>query len=699
MKKFFKAFFSFLFISSTVGLNAEVKFISPIKGTWANKQMLVIEQEPDSEYFYSLDGSDPETFGFAYDGPVLLDVTGKINLKVSHNYYDGRKETAAVDFTVNPDPALEKPYGDFIQSFYDIGIINYSSGAALDIPSNLMYSLGLPPDSYNRGTKISISEKNVLTRNIPCTILDTVLNKTWRFIIKTFPQNAGTYSRNDLPFSISDWETITFTNKNLLFKIDNEYWELPKSSRKLDRTKSHMILWQDLNYDKDNPIEFFVLPPRPVINLEKNEDGSFVYSILDDSSYKLGILSAKENEYQEIFSEIGADVFAGDRISGTFNVGVYANSLYQGEFPVEYNINKRAISAPIIMSDAKSFYSRDKVHVVIDSENSLDLFVAVSSPYIIPNTEKIPSQNSDILRNIEVNEYVYNKNHFEIDFLPKEGSPVYYKIKAYNKKNRLKSFVSEYSVIIDQYNYYFVEDCESDFADGSFENPYNSFEVCLNEIKKSDSVCLRIKGNAVIPPGEHILKNKLEISNYEDGLLTFSKDASFVLENADLSIRDCRIENVTGTSREIKPLFLLKNSKLDVKDCQLATNFQNNAVVFDVSDSELSLKNCMVSVTASSYTSFISSDNSQIKVASSNINTVGETSVILSATKGTVLVKNTLLKVSGTSGRIAELYDVKGNFSDNLFSASLTKTEKKFTPIFKNKNTEVNDFNNEYIGF
>ena len=40
---------------------------------------LVAENE---EYLYSLDGTDPEEFGFAYDGPVLLDTTGDIKLRI-----------------------------------------------------------------------------------------------------------------------------------------------------------------------------------------------------------------------------------------------------------------------------------------------------------------------------------------------------------------------------------------------------------------------------------------------------------------------------------------------------------------------------------------------------------------------------------------------------------------------------------------
>ena len=49
------------------------RIISPVPGTWANKQCLVLNTTDGSECFYSYSGTDPLTSGFAYDGPVLID--------------------------------------------------------------------------------------------------------------------------------------------------------------------------------------------------------------------------------------------------------------------------------------------------------------------------------------------------------------------------------------------------------------------------------------------------------------------------------------------------------------------------------------------------------------------------------------------------------------------------------------------------
>ena len=81
MKKLSLFLITILF--SLTPLMAEIKILSPVAGVWANKQMLVIENSEEGDYFYSLDGSDPESFGFAYDGPVLIDLTEQVKLNVS----------------------------------------------------------------------------------------------------------------------------------------------------------------------------------------------------------------------------------------------------------------------------------------------------------------------------------------------------------------------------------------------------------------------------------------------------------------------------------------------------------------------------------------------------------------------------------------------------------------------------------------
>lgn len=53
------------FLIFVLPLSAEINLLSPVKGEWANRQMLVIDNSDGGDFLYSVDGADPETFGFA----------------------------------------------------------------------------------------------------------------------------------------------------------------------------------------------------------------------------------------------------------------------------------------------------------------------------------------------------------------------------------------------------------------------------------------------------------------------------------------------------------------------------------------------------------------------------------------------------------------------------------------------------------
>ncbi|NLC91968.1 MAG: hypothetical protein GX677_00635 [Treponema sp.] len=87
-------------------LFAEISVISPVQGKWGNKQMLVIENPSDGDYFYSVSGADPEESGFAYDSPVLLDVVGEVSLKIT-KVTSSSREQMTIDYSVDLDKATD----------------------------------------------------------------------------------------------------------------------------------------------------------------------------------------------------------------------------------------------------------------------------------------------------------------------------------------------------------------------------------------------------------------------------------------------------------------------------------------------------------------------------------------------------------------------------------------------------------------
>lgn len=680
-------------------LFAEINVISPVPGTWANKQILVIDKQSGGDYFYSINGSDPERFGFAYDGPVILDMSGNITLKITYVGHNGKKESTAVDFTVIENDAYNAPYGTFISSFYDNCLLNYSAGSVITIPDSLMYSLGLPPDSFITGQDLFLSEKSVLTRCIPCVIWDQKENIKWRFVIQTFPQTAGIYSRRDVPFIITDWNKITFTDKNLIYKIDSEYWELPKKPKTIDRSQSHMISWQNLEYEAGNPVEFFVLPPKPQIESTKDENGGVIYYISGDDSYAMSVLSSDTNDYQELFHEIGADTFFGDRVNGSMKIGIFTNSVYQGEMDISYDIDKRPPANPQITSNVNGFSSRESVRVNVLSEKGSELYVALSSPLFLTDEDVYKDENAEIFKNVTADDFKFvSGNSYELNLKSSGEGAVFYKVCAYSKNGENSSQISEYKVLIDQYNYYFDSNSTSEIEDGTLQNPYKNFEKCLESINKSSNVCLKTKGNIVVPKGNHTLTANCKIVNDNCIELIFENGASLSVKNASFELDNVRITGKKGDGSALTPLFKLDNSVINFNNCEGAVECAKNGTFIDAYKSVINMSDSIISLSAVSYVSFISAVKSHIFLKASTVSASADTCVLISANEGDLSVTNNSLKVSGKTGRIAELFGAEALFEKNNLNAQLSK-KTKMSAIYADKAATYTDSQNLTYGF
>ncbi len=703
MKKKFLSVF--IILIALLPLTAEINLLSPVEGVWANRQMLVIDNSSGGDFFYSVDGADPETFGFAYDGPVLLDVAGDVKLNVTRILGNDKKESVTVSYTVNADNASKTNYKDFVQTFFDGGILNYSAGSELVIPSDFNFYLGLPPEknmpeNYMPARTLKLSSASVLSRYVPCTVFDSSKNIKYRFIIKTYPQSAGVYSRRDVPFEITDWSTITFTDENLIYKIDSEYWGQPKEAVKLDRSSSHMISWQPLEYDAGNPVEFFVLPARPEIVKDEFEDGSIVYSIKGDDAYTLSVMDETNGTYSELFTKVGIDAFYGDEVSGSVTLGVFANSVYQGKLSVSYNINRKPPQIPVIKTNAEGFVSRGTVDVKITGSRGAELYIAVSEPLSLDDSELLYTADDEIFKNVPLGAYKKVKGeNFSLRWAQNGLNPVYYKVSAYSKTAENASSPIEFAVVIDQSNYYFDATADSSVADGTSERPFTDFSQLKDTLLKQRVVKLSVKGEMQINEVYNISAN-FEIINEGDAKLNFGPEGGFVVKASTLEVSDCRFTNTPSTNKKsVIPLFKLEKSVLTMKNCILSADFSRNGTVIDAANSIINLSDTMVSANAVSYVSFISAVKTRISIKNTSVNTNADTSVVISADGGNVSALKNEFTVSGGNGRIAELFGVTAVFKDNIFKGRLTNTTSKIQPIYVNKSTKLTDEKNSVQGF
>jgi hypothetical protein len=686
-----------LFFSAVAASFAEAKIVNPESGTWANRQVLVLDVPVDEEAFYSLNGSNPISSGFAYDGPVLLDVTGPVELRVITTKDDKLAMDKTVMYTVVPVVPQDSGAASFIDSATAQGIVDYTAGSVFSIPGSLSYSIGRQPESYLPGASISYASDCVLSRAVPCTVTDGTAK--WRFIIRMFPRSNGTFTRRDVPFKLSDWSTLTFTDTRFIYKIDNAYWTAAKEPVKLDRSVRHVVYWQSVAVAAGNPVQSFELPPKPALFASSSETGTVTAVLRGDENYRIG---TNTNDTLVLFDIAGIDTFPGDEIKGVFDAGIYYDSVYQGTIQVAYDVDKRAPSAPVITSSAQSFYSRKSINVKIEGEAGTDLYTSVSQP--VPVTEDmLAGISSSQFDAVSADNFVVSKTG-TVSLEPASENAAYYKVNAYSVDRKgNKSVVSSYGVIIDQYNYYLDASADSSAADGTRLHPFTSFEQCAEVLKNVRYAHITINGTVKMPLGETVFASNCVIEGKNDARLIFGADSCITVRSASLSVMDCVLERAVASDsqKNVNVSFIkLEHSVLSLSGCEVTAVFSDNGTAITADTSVIAIADSGITSKASSYSSCISSVATKVKLKNARVSAIAATAVNFSAQGGDFELRSSACSITGTYGRTAELFGTYSRITDNTFRADLNSASTTGNAVYTDaKNVSVEYSRNILQGF
>ncbi len=170
LKRFFLYGVVFFFSVNMLSAFSEKDIISPQKGTFSNMQPLVLNVSDGEEVYYSLSSSDPSVSGFSYDGPVLIEATGNITLRITC-----LKDDVRSDFQIKFNVIQEKistvnhAAASFMQNVVLASVTDYYSGEKFIIPDEFEYALDHSPD-FKNAEVLSISEQNTLERYVPVSV-------------------------------------------------------------------------------------------------------------------------------------------------------------------------------------------------------------------------------------------------------------------------------------------------------------------------------------------------------------------------------------------------------------------------------------------------------------------------------------------------------------------------------------------------
>ncbi|MBR1721655.1 MAG: hypothetical protein IJ727_04095, partial [Treponema sp.] len=653
-----------------------------------------------AEDFYSYSGVDPLLSGFAYDGPVLIDVNGHVSLHLV--IQNGKKvERHEIDYFVdeaNPfaEGTAEKK---FMNRIINENILPCAGDCVIDIPKSLRYSIGDGEKPELSGRLLSVSADNKLARYLPCTVNDG--NRKWRFIVHLFSGEIGLLSKNTVPFEIRDWNRFIFTGKNLIWSIDNQLWSASKEEITIDRTKKHVIYWQDVAYKSGNPIQSFVLPEKPYLKTEIY-DKAVQFNLYGDLRYRLAIqdagVSGQTHYDKGLYTNLTFDTFEGDYIDSKAVFALYCDGVYQGEISSDYTIDRQPPLPPKIIASEPGEYVRRDVSLRIQSEPEAKIFVSIEGPFDVKPNSYI--DNNSELNYVKPSAFSLHDNK-EIKLNAGLEKPLGYKVFAYAEdKAGNTSTVTSYKVMIDEYNYYLDGSAPDFAADGSRLHPYNSFTQALKVINEGKFVHFFVSGTILLPKGGCEILSNCSFTGMQDARFLFQPSSFISVKDASLEMHNCVLQRDYGSTAGNSSFLTFERSAASFVDCELVASFESSGTALTSDASIISFVNSGLTAQASVYACGISSNNSRLQLSKCHFSSIADTAVNFSLKGGSFELKECDCKVISHLGRILEASGVNLRLLSNKFTGDFDQETKGINPIWKDeKSLVIEERKNKSEGF
>lgn len=710
-----------LFACANIFAFSENDIVSPAEGTWSNKQPLVLNVQDGSYLYYSLSSSDPLVSGFAYDGPVVIDQTGSIKIYITAVDKNGSRSDFSVKYSVvNTDQnALTEESSLFLQNISTNPIRKYISGTLLSIPSNFKYCMGQNKVPSQNGNQLSISANNKLERYLPCTISDG--KNFWRFIIHTIASESELVSGRTVPFRIDDWTTFVYTGEKLIYQIDDGYWTASTEPVTLDRSVEHIVRWQSVAYEFGNEVQSYTIPVKPELSSYKSTDGAIIFSIPGDNDFEIGPSSSHLESgtiASGLYKSIQVDTFTGDNIGGKMIVSVFYDNVYQGDLEKNFLLDKQPPEPPVISSSSVEKFARNKVTISITAEENSEIYYAVSKP-LISDTGFEGSSNLNF-DSVEPGEFKPYGTPITLESL---DTAAFYKVNSYAVDSAgNKSSISEYRVVVDEYNFYLSPDGTSfenktlsnidekkKEPDGSYGNPFTTFSQALKIINSNSYTRLHLLKDIRLEGGVTEIKSNCLLISVNSKVI-LPQDSVIKISGADFEIQNVIFEKQIGTAYDktylsndqlecVQKMFISKNGSVKFKNCELVGIFSQDGILFDSDSSNIKLENCGITVQAEKYACGISSVQSNVEIIKQRITSIAPTAVCYSVRGGQLNVQSSVCTVIGHLCRIAELKLCHATIVNNSFIAKLDDVNNSVASVWKDVDTVLTQDKNEINGF
>lgn len=709
MKKICKQFRDLLFACACVfcaPLYAKITVVSPsgaYGSVWANRQILLVNTTDGEEVFYSFSGSDPLESGFVYDGPVLLDVAGTVELNVTGIDRNRERHDYVIKYTVDEskDAALSDHENAFIQKMKGEVTTDLICGDTVFVPPSFEYSISSDGkySPFEPGRGISISKNSNIERFFSLAVKskDETL---WNFIVHTVPAVQGEFTKIPLPFEFDEWSNVRFSDSNYIYAVDGGLWQGSGKTVELDRTVPHVIKWQNVHYDEANPVHSYTVPPAPQISSEIQEDSTVVLSLEGDASYRFS--PSDKNQTASLpaglYKTIVADAFPGENFSAAIPVDVYSENVFHGSLLACVKVNRRKPLMPDVMLNSKTEVSRDDVEFFITSDNDdAKIKYFVFGPHKLDYSEL----NGGHTLAVKIDESYFKEYGGEkMKLAAEEGEPVLYKVFCYavDRWDNVSDMRCA-DIVIDKCDYFVDGNSKSSNPDGTYENPFSDFSQIETVVNANRFSRFYVSGKVEFPDAKISLKQNSQIVGIDDAEIVFPQDASLYVINSSLHIENVRLSSVFPSSDSKTSFFNVENSVLTVENSEISFGRSKNATLFNCLNSVLNIKSAGVTSFANDYACAVSAGNSKIFISQSRVATIGNTNVNFSCKNSKLNLSDSTCTVSGFNCRIAELFSSDAEMTGGTFEAKEIQSRTKNIPVWKDGASSFSGTKNLFRGF
>lgn len=623
--------------------------VSPVPGTWSNRQTLYLERQQGVSVVYTLDGSDPAQQGSEYTGPLIIDKTGLVTVRLAARSADGRLWEDRVLFSVTERPGLQLPF-----ELSSTGVVSLGPFAELELPSGYTARIGDPLSSGNGQTSLLFPAMRGIYRMYPVIISDGV--NAWRWMCasdgregavppaNTPPSESPSTSGQGPLIAIHDWHYITLNySLPVFYSLASGGWQLYREPVLVDRRTESRFSWYAPSW-KDGEVSSIQLPVKP--SLEGIPAGGKtahpVFISVSETPFDLRYTASSDffpaeplYSHPDIKPGLLVESPAGSASNFIIRVRSFYQGISHGDLAASFIVDRKSPRMPSFGIPDTLVYSRHPVRLKPSGEDMVQVSIRPSSW----------SRDGEVivLEGDEKQPVTYTLSSFAVD----------------SSGNQSPSL--ERTITVDR-NALYIDAAANKGGNGSPSDPFNNLDEALSAIKGSGTWRLYLSGSAIPLQNSHTIQARVFLSS-EGSTIRAAQGVSLFVFQGYLDVSGCHFTRTDqGPHNPVKPLtpqvpsfFEVTNGELRFTDSSIRLSAVDSCTLVRSNRSQLSITSTVLDIVSTDHALGLESIASTLAVSKSGITASGRTAVGSSVSGGRVRFHESSITVSPVSaGRAIE---------------------------------------------